>query len=52
MPRRHKDLVRDTSAGMWDYISLRFDYALIVDDRDAVERAILAHGRRGDHLSR
>jgi very-short-patch-repair endonuclease len=50
--RRHKDLVRDASAAMWGYITLRFDYALIVHDWDAVERAILTHVGRGDHLAR
>jgi very-short-patch-repair endonuclease len=48
--RRHKDLVRDASAAMWGYITLRFDYAMIVHDWDAVERAILAHVHRGHHL--
>ena len=38
---RHKDLVRDANAAMWGYVTLRFDYALIVHDWDMVERAIL-----------
>ena len=40
---RHKDLVRDAHAAMWGYITLRFDYAMIVHDWDLVERAILSH---------
>ncbi|MEV5041653.1 type IV toxin-antitoxin system AbiEi family antitoxin domain-containing protein [Microbacterium sp. LMI1x-1-1.1] len=40
-PLRHKDLVRDANAAMWGYVTLRFDYALIVHDWDIVERAIL-----------
>jgi very-short-patch-repair endonuclease len=48
---RHKDLVRDANAAMWGYVTLRFDYALIVHDWDAVERAILASVARGLHLA-
>lgn len=40
-PLRHKDLVRDANAAAWGYVTLRFDYALIVHDWDLVERAIL-----------
>jgi very-short-patch-repair endonuclease len=50
--RRHKDLVRDASAAMWGYITLRFDYAMIVHDWDAVERAIIAHVEAGSHVTR
>lgn len=38
---RHKDLVRDANAALWGYMTLRFDYALIVHDWDLVEAAIL-----------
>jgi very-short-patch-repair endonuclease len=47
---RHKDLVRDANAAAWGYVTLRFDYALIIHDWDAVERAILAQVERGHHL--
>ena len=47
---RHKDLVRDAHAAMWGYVTLRFDYALVVHDWDLVERAILAHVGAGRHL--
>ncbi len=47
---RHKDLVRDANAAAWGYVTLRFDYALIVHDWDTVEQAILAHVDRGRHL--
>ena len=39
--RRHNDLVRDANAAAWGYVTLRFDYALVVHDWDLVERAIL-----------
>lgn len=39
---RHKDLVRDANSAAWGYVTLRFDYAMIIHDWDAVERAILA----------
>lgn len=39
---RHKDLVRDANAAMWGYVTLRFDYAMVLHDWDLVERAILA----------
>lgn len=38
---RHKDLVRDANAAAWGYMTLRFDYALIVHDWDLVEAAVL-----------
>jgi very-short-patch-repair endonuclease len=47
---RHKDLVRDAHAAAWGYVTLRFDYALIVHDWHTVEQAILAHVDRGRHL--
>lgn len=48
---RHKDRMRDAHAAMWGYITLRFDYALVVHDWDVVERAILAHVVAGRHLA-
>lgn len=51
-PHRHKDLLRDANATMWGYITLRFDYAMIVHDWDTVERAILAAVDHGMHLAR
>jgi very-short-patch-repair endonuclease len=47
---RHKDLVRDAHAAMWDYDTLRFDYAMVVHDWDLVERAILSRVAAGRHL--
>lgn len=38
---RHKDLVRDANAATWGYVSLRFDYAMVVHDWELVEDAIL-----------
>ncbi len=38
---RHKDLVRDENAAAWGYLTLRFDYAMIVHDWELVESAIL-----------
>lgn len=49
--QRHKDLMRDANAAAWGYITLRFDYAMIVHDWDTVEQAILAHIDRGDHVA-
>lgn len=48
---RHKARVRDANAAMWGYITLRFDYAMVVHDWDVVERAILAHVVSGRHLA-
>lgn len=39
---RHKDLVRDAYAAAWGYVTLRFDYSLVMSNWDLVERAILA----------
>jgi very-short-patch-repair endonuclease len=47
---RHKDLVRDANAAAWGYVTLRFDYALVVHDWDLVERAILGQVAAGHHL--
>lgn len=38
---RHRDLVRDANAAAWGYVSLRFDYAMVVHDWELVEAAIL-----------
>lgn len=50
--KRHKDLVRDANAAVWGFVTLRFDYALVVHDWPTVEAAILAHLSRGIHLPR
>ncbi|MDW4572248.1 DUF559 domain-containing protein [Microbacterium sp. M3] len=47
---RHKDLVRDANAAAWGFVTLRFDYALVVHDWETVELAILGHVDRGLHL--
>lgn len=39
---RHKDLLRDANAAIWGYVTLRFDYAMVVHDWPTVEAAILA----------
>ncbi|QCR40834.1 hypothetical protein C1N74_10705 [Microbacterium sp. SGAir0570] len=39
--KRHKDLTRDANAASWGYVTLRFDYALVVHDWELVESAIL-----------
>lgn len=48
--KRHKDLLRDADAAIWGYVTLRFDYAMVVHDWETVERAILAHVALGRHL--
>lgn len=47
---RHKDLRRDAHATIWGYVTLRFDYAMIVHEWDLVEDAILAAVAQGRHL--
>ncbi|MFB7892354.1 endonuclease domain-containing protein [Microbacterium sp. NPDC056044] len=47
---RHKDLVRDAHAASWGYVTLRFDYAMVVHDWPTVELAILGFIDRGLHL--
>lgn len=47
---RHKDLVRDANAAAWGFVTLRFDYALVVHDWDTVELAILGLVDRGLHV--
>ncbi len=49
---RHRDLRRDAHAAIWGFVSLRFDYALVVHDWPTVEHAILAYVDRGLHLRR
>ncbi len=49
---RHKDLGRDANAAAWGYVTLRFDYAMVVHDWETVELAILAHVDRGLHQRR
>ena len=39
---RHKDLIRDANAAARDFVTLRFDYAMVVHDWPLVESAILA----------
>lgn len=48
---RHRDLVRDAHAAIWGFVTLRFDYAMVMHDWPTVERAILAHVDRGIHLA-
>jgi very-short-patch-repair endonuclease len=44
---RHKDLVRDANAAAWGFVTLRFDYAMVVHDWETVELAILGAIDRG-----
>lgn len=37
---RHKDLVRDANAVTWGYVTLRFDYAMVVHDWETVDAAV------------
>lgn len=46
---RHRDLVRDAHAAAWGYVTLRFDYALVVHDWETVRLAILGHLDRALH---
>lgn len=46
---RHKDLRRDARAAAWGFVTLRFDYALVVHDWPTVEAAILGLLARGLH---
>jgi len=50
-PARHKDLIRDAHAAAWGYITLRFDYAMVVHDWETVELAIFSYIDAGRHLS-
>lgn len=48
---RHRDLVRDAIAAALVYRTLRFDYALIVQDWERVEAAIIGAIVAGHHLA-
>jgi very-short-patch-repair endonuclease len=48
---RHRDLVRDANAAAWGYVTLRFDYAMVVYDWPTVELAILGHVDGRLHLA-
>ena len=48
---RHRDLIRDANGAAWGYVTLRFDYAMVVHDWDTVLGAVLAHLERGLHRS-
>ncbi|MFB7893435.1 DUF559 domain-containing protein [Microbacterium sp. NPDC056044] len=50
-PSRHRDRVRDAVAMALGFVSLRFDYALIVHEWEVVEAAILAAVSRNLHRS-
>lgn len=39
--KRHNDLTRDANAASCGYVTLRFDYALVVHDWELVESAVL-----------
>lgn len=47
---RHKDLLRDAVAAAHGFLTLRFDYALVVHDWPLVEAAILRIVEAGAHL--
>ncbi|WP_412932873.1 endonuclease domain-containing protein [Microbacterium jepli] len=47
---RHRDLVRDAHAAAWGFVTLRFDYAMVVHDWHTVELAVMASIDRGLHL--
>lgn len=48
---RHRDLVRDAHAAAWGYVTLRFDYAMIVHDGDTVRAAVDGLLASGIHRS-
>jgi very-short-patch-repair endonuclease len=48
---RHRDLVRDAVAMTLGFVTLRYDYALIVHEWELVEQAVLAALERGLHRS-
>ncbi len=41
--------MRDAQAAAWGFVTLRFDYAMVVHDWPTVEAAILGHVSRGLH---
>lgn len=49
---RHKDLMRDANAAAWGFVTLRFDYAMVVHDWELVDAAIMRVVDAGDHLVR
>jgi very-short-patch-repair endonuclease len=49
-PSRHKDRLRDAVAAAHGYLTIRFDYALVVHDWPIVEDAVRAIVARGLHL--
>ena len=49
---RLRDLARDADAAIWDYETLRFDYAQVLHDWTTVEAAVLAKVAAGAHLRR
>lgn len=48
--KRHKDLRRDAGGATWGYITLRFDYAMVVHDWETVEMAVRGMIDAGMHL--
>lgn len=48
---RHRDHVRDAVASVLGFVTLRYDYALIVHEWELVEAAVLAAVGRGLHRS-
>ncbi|ODT39256.1 MAG: hypothetical protein BGO45_14190 [Microbacterium sp. 71-36] len=48
---RHRDLVRDANAAAWGFVTLRFDYAMVIHDWPTVELALRGLLDRGIHLS-
>lgn len=49
---RHRDLLRDANAAAWGYVTLRFDYAMIVHDWPTVRAAVDGILAAGIHLDR
>ena len=49
-PARHRDLLRDANAAAWGYVTLRFDYAMIVHDWPTVRAAVDGLVAAGIHL--
>lgn len=49
---RHRDLLRDANAAAWGYVTLRFDYAMIVHDWETVLGAIRGLLDAGIHRER
>ena len=47
---RHKDLRRDAYAAEWGYVTLRFDYAMVMHDWALVEAAVRGAIAAGLHL--